>query len=105
MIRWNSSSDAYGVFAGLVDHAPIETRDQATHILHQARVRQLIAAGRRRERIAARVAATLIWALVAVVVFGVWALLSVALDSPRDHVGADELAHVQAGHQVVEVAQ
>lgn len=104
MTRWHQS-DSYGLFAGLVKQAPDETRHRTALILRRARLASTIAESRRRDRLAARRVASLCWGVVTAVAIIVLLLASACVDSPRDHVGPDELAHVRAGRQVVEVSQ
>ena len=100
MIRW-TNSDSYGVFAGLIDQAPIETRQRSSQTFSQARVRAIVRAERKRE-------AQALWRVrgaLAGIVLLFLVLLVGLIDSPADHVGPDELAHARAGHAVAEVGQ
>jgi hypothetical protein len=101
MIRWNTNTDSYGVFAGLIDQAPIETRQRSSQTFSQARVRAIVKAERQRE-------AQALWRVrgaLAAIVLIVLVLLVGLIDAPGDHVGPDELAHARAGRQVVEVTE
>lgn len=105
MIRWTRSdayglrSDAYGFGLGLLEAGRVEMQAEAL----REQSRRAAVASRKRDEQARRRMATLCWGLVSVVVVVAASLLAPLLDSPRDHVGADELAHVRAGHSVAEV--
>ncbi|MBB6053316.1 hypothetical protein [Armatimonas rosea] len=73
----------------------------AALVRSRAQVQAAICADRRRDALS-------LWRLrgaLLAIVFAVIVLLVGLIDSPADHVGPDEMAHVRAGRQVVEVTR